>query len=370
MKTAIKIGAALVVVLVVGVWLRGRMELRVPVAAAVEGTAVNAVTGTVEVWANVDIRLKVKHRGTVNAHHVVAGEVVEPGQLLVTQDSADLDLLVEQVEIRLEAARKRAALLSPLVLDLKTIEEEIESTQLAVELRQSPESALERVLREKEKKEIYLSLEGIQQRETVKLLELQLAQYALQREEMEVRAPFGGRIVSFSAFPGDLLHGGQEVLRILSHGRYVLMELTEEDYFGVENEQKVTLRLASYPDRTFEGRVVRLEDAANASEKTRNLIVMVEAPDEVLVPGLTGEGYLVKGERSGSVLVPRRALIGNLLWVVEGDRVEIRQVEPGYRGLRQVEIREGLAVGERVVLENQNLLKAGDRVEVEAVTGR
>ena len=141
------------------------------------------------------------------------------------------------------------------------------------------------------------------------------------------------------------------------------MELTEEDYFGVRDDMPVTLRLASYPARTFEGKVKRLEDVANAKNKTRNVVVYVDAPDSLMVPGLTGEGYLVKSERSDAVLIPRRARIGNLVYVIAGGKVEVRRVQPGFLGLKKAEIIEGIEPGDLVVLEDQNLLKPGERVK-------
>lgn len=364
MKIVLKTGIPLVLLAVVAFWAQQQLEVTVPVSEARTGTAVNAVTGTVEVWANIDITVKARHAGVIREHRVLAGEFVEKGQPLVIQDSDDLDLRIEQLKIRLEAARQRAEILNPRILDLKTIEEEVEGTRLAVELQQSPESALNRVERERDKTEIYLSLEGIQEQENIRLLESQLAQLELQKNHMTTVAPYAGRIASFSAFPGDWLYAGNGILRLLSHGRYIVMELTEEDYFGVEDGQQVTLRLASYPDRTFPGKVVRLEDAANTGTKTRNLIVTVNESDDVMVPGLTGEGYLVKGERTGNVLIPRRALIGDRVYVVEEGRVAIRRVQPGYLGLTKAEIVEGLEEGELVILEDQGLLSEGQKVSV------
>ena len=236
--------------------------------------------------------------------------------------------------------------------------------KLAVELKQAPLSRLENLQRERRKKDVLYNMEEIQERESSRLLRNQLEQLTLQKELTVTRAPFGGTVVVVNAFKGDLVNPGQNLVRLASHGRMVLMELTEEDYFGVKDGQSVTLRLASYPDRTFEGTVKRLEDVANSGSKTRNLFVEVEAPDAVLVPGLTGEGFLVKDERENAVLIPRRALIGNLVYVVDNGEVEVRRVKPGYLGLNKAEILEGIEPGELVILEDQNLLKPGDHVKV------
>ena len=363
MKPWLKYGIPALVVLLAIFLFNRQLTVSVPVAEAETGTAVNAVTGTVEVLSYIDIWVKAQSRGTLIDNTIKAGQVVEEGDLLAEQDSEELDLRIEQVQIRLEAAEARSVLESTHFIDLQSLDEELEGVKLAVELKQSPLSRLENLQRERRKKEILWKLEEIQETENRKLLQNQLEQLLLQREQMSTYAPFGGIVAQVSAFKGDLVNANQNLLRLVAHGRYVVMELTEEDYFGVANEMPVTLRLASYPDRTFSGTVLRMEDVANATNKTRNVFVIVEAADSVLVPGLTGEGYLVKDERPGAVLIPRRALIGNLVYVIAGGRVEVRRVQPGYLGLNKAEILEGIEPGDQVVLEDQNLLKPGERVK-------
>ena len=353
------------VLLLVLFWLAGRnLRMEVLVEPAVEGTAVNAVTGTVEVLANMDIRVKAKRPGQLVRNVIAAGERVHEGDLVGLQDSTELDLQIEHVRIRLEAAEERAQLESINKIDLESLDAEIEGLRLAVELKQAPLSRLENSLRERRKKEIWWKLDEIQIRENVKVLRNQLEQMLLQKEQLSTTAPFTGTIVEINAFTGDQVNPGQNLVRLVSEGRYVLMELTEEDYFGVEDGQSVTLRLAGYPDRTFAGTVQRMAGVADSNTKTRNVFVQVHAEDDVLVPGMTGEGFLVKDQRAGAILIPRRALVGSFVYVVAGGRVEQRRVRTGYMGLLQAEILEGVAAGDDVVVEDQNLLKPGDRVRV------
>lgn len=364
MKRWLKIGIPVLLIAIAVYFFNRQLTLTVLVEPATTGTAVNAVTGTVEVLAYADIHVKAENRGQIVDQAVKAGDVVEKGDIIAVQASDELDLQIEQVGIRLEAAAAREALESTHRIDLESFQERIEGMELAVELKQAPVSELENLKREQRKKEVLWKLEEIEERETRRLLENQLEQLNLQKEEMTTRAPFGGIIAGINAFQGDLVNWGQNLVRLVAHGRYVVMELTEEDYFGVQDGQPVTLRLASYPDRTFGGTVTRLADVANSSSKTRDLVVEVDAPDSVLVPGLTGEGYLVKDERENAVLIPRRALIGNLVYVVVDGEVDVRRVKPGYLGLNKAEILEGIEPGELVVLEEQNLLKPGESVEV------
>jgi RND family efflux transporter MFP subunit len=364
MNRWLKIGIPVLVILLLVVWINRQLGMTAIVAPAKIGTAVNAVTGTVEVLANADIRVKARHRGVIVENRAKPGEIVEADAVLSVQASEDLDLEIEQVQIRLEAARAREELESTNKIDLESVDEEIEGVELAVELKQAPVSRLENLKRGRRKTEVFWKGEEILKRENRRLLENQLAQLTLKKDQMLTPAPFAGTIAEINAFKGDLVNPGQNLVRLISHGRIVILKLTEEDYYGVKEGQPVTLRLASYPDQAFDGTVQRLEDVADSNSKTRNVFVKVDAVDSVLVPGLTGEGYLVKDERANAVLIPRRALIGNLVYVVDGGVVDVRRVRPGYMGLNQAEILEGIEEGDQIILENQNLYKPGDHVEV------
>lgn len=364
MKILWKILVFLVVAGIAGVLVLREWRPEVLVIPATEGTAVNAVTGTVEIFANVDIHLKAEQRGVVEELKVKAGEEVEKGDTIAIQSSRDLKLKLDQVEVRLDSARARRELMSTHKLDLKTLQEEVDAKRMAVELEQAPRRELDRALRELEKKEAQFRYEEIQQNESVEVLEAQKKQLEYEISQMEIKAPFTGTVVSIQGFPGDLLSHNNNVVRLVSDGRYGVLELSEEDFYGVEEGQPVTLRLASYPDRTIEGEVSSLEKFADSGSKTRNVIVTVDAPESMLVPGLTGEGSLVKNERPGAVLIPRRALIGNRVYVVEGSQVEVREVKPGYLGLNKAEILEGIEIGDKVIAEGQAGLREGDRVSV------
>lgn len=364
MKIWLKIGLPILGVLLAIFWFSTRLSTTVIVELATRGTAVNAVTGTVEVLSSYDIQVKAQSRGLIAKNVVEPGSVINAGDLLALQDSKELDLRIEQASIRLDAARARSSLESTHKIDLETLDEELEGVRLAVQLKQSPQSRLDNLERNRRKTEIFWQLEEIQEQENQRLLENELSQLRLQKQNMSTLAPFAGIVAEVYAFQGDLVNAGQNLVRLVSDGRYVILELTEEDYYQVEGGQPVTIRLASYPDRTFSGNATRLDDVANANNKTRSVVVKIDAPDSVLVPGLTGEGYLVKSERQNAVLIPRRALIGNLVYVVERGRVEIRRVQPGFLGLNKAEIIEGIEEGDLIILEDQNFLKSGDKVKV------
>ena len=60
--------------------------------------------------------------------------------------------------------------------------------------------------------------------------------------------------------------------------------------------------------------------------------------------------------------MPRKALIGNSVFVVKNGKVEIREVTVGAKNLEMVEILQGVDAGELVVIETPHLLRDGQSI--------
>lgn len=356
-------GAIAVVVAATWLWRR-QSVIVVPVATVEKGTAVDAVTGTVKVFASADLKVQTEREGRLTEIRVNVGDFVAKGDLLVRQDSLELEYQMDQERVRRQAAMDRMALPLSRSFDVENTKTEVEALKLEVELGQSPRSRLTQAERELRKLEMLLAEEGIQRRESAGVLDARVKGLELELEKMRVTAPFDGEVVEIYSVVGNQLGRNVDLLRLVSPGRFAEMLLNEEDFDGVAVGQRVTLRLASYGNREFEGTVSSLSATADADEKTRKLFVDIKGDQNLLVPGLTGEGYLIKQEHPDALRIPRRALRGNRVWVVKDGKLEERTVTPGFLDLRQAEILSGLEVGEHVVLEDQDLLTEGQSVRM------
>jgi RND family efflux transporter MFP subunit len=344
-------------------WMTGR-ETEVIVAEATRGTAVDAVTGTVEILAAADLWVRTEREGELVEVPVRIGDVVKKGDLIARQQSDQLDIQLEMESARLKAAKARLEVPLQSNFDLEAREKDLEALQLQVEMGQTSRSRLDDLELEVRKVRARLQEETIAREEAAGVLAARVKDLQYQRDQMVQLAPIGGEVVEIIGIIGNQLNGRQNVVRIVSDDRIVEMELNEEDYGGVEIGDPVTVRLASYPNREFKAEVSNFFATANSNEKTRKLFLKVDAENRVLVPGLTGEGLLIKDERANTVVIPRRALVGNRVYVVVDGEIEIRKVTTGFLALNRAEILEGVQPGEQVVLENQDLLSDGQSVKI------
>ena len=107
-----------------------------------------------------------------------------------------------------------------------------------------------------------------------------------------------------------------------------------------------------------------------ADTDTRTFTVKITPVDNsgLLRSGMYANTQLLIDEKQDTLLLPRDAVttINNqpTVFVVNGDRVEQREVELGLTNDGQVEILSGLEAGETVVIAGQPNLTDGTKVEV------
>lgn len=179
-----------------------------------------------------------------------------------------------------------------------------------------------------------------------------------------ILAPDDGVVSARAAVEGALVQEGAELLRLQRQGRLEWRaEVPAADLARVAPGQ--VARIASGTGH-LEGRVRQV--APQVDPQTRTGLVYVDLPaGDGVRAGQFARGELLLGTREVLTL-PESALLlrdgGSHVFLVEGDTVRQRKVEPGARRGDRVEIRAGLAPGERVVESGVAFLADGVAVRV------
>jgi membrane fusion protein, multidrug efflux system len=143
----------------------------------------------------------------------------------------------------------------------------------------------------------------------------------------------------------------------------VVAGVNEEDVPRVAVGQKALLRNDGFAGRALSAAVASITPKGDPVNKTFR--VYLSLPDDTpLRIGMSIEANIVVRETSDAAVIPPEALVGDSVFVVEGDRVAKRTVVIGLRGARAIEVREGLAEGERVVAPASDGLKTGQRIRI------
>ncbi|NNL64774.1 MAG: efflux RND transporter periplasmic adaptor subunit, partial [Myxococcales bacterium] len=186
-----------------------------------------------------------------------------------------------------------------------------------------------------------------------------------------IRAPTDGVVLETYKQPGEIavpggFSGSGDLLRLADLAELrAELDVNESDLPRVRLGQPAEIVPDAYPEARYAGRVVKLAPQIDRQKGTREIEVVVLAPDAQLLPDMsvrvvflqeiTGDGDARPGAPGQGFVVPRGAIRRDaggrpFAWVVrEGRSVRATLVLGDALGERVV-VREGLAGGERVIV--------------------
>jgi RND family efflux transporter MFP subunit len=129
-----------------------------------------------------------------------------------------------------------------------------------------------------------------------------------------------------------------------------------------------TLTLDEFPNRTFEGKIVRTANAIDMASRTLNTEVDVDNPTGELLPGAYMQVHLKLPNRTRSVIIPSNTLLfrseGLQVGVVRNGRAHLIPVTIGVDYGETVEVVSGLTTGDEVIVNPSDSLITGEPVRI------
>ena len=168
-----------------------------------------------------------------------------------------------------------------------------------------------------------------------------------------------GAFVSSSTPLVNLVH--TETLKIVAN-------VLEKDVPLLKPGMKAKIRVESYPERIFEGRVEKINSALDLSTRTLQAEIWIPNSDRSLKPGMFSNVEVVLLEKPQTLVIPREAILeaGSEMsvFVVEGKQAIRRSITIGYEQDRMVEVLKGLNERDQVVIKGQQLIKDGSTIRI------
>jgi HlyD family secretion protein len=333
---------------------------RVERIAVENGDAVTAGDVLVE-FGNTALQLEVIDRETLLIQQIDALRsseyMLEQTRMANERSISELDNGILQTKTRL------GRLNAPGTRDFSAAEErDLLAQQLAhfsnLRLRMQASHAKQEDLRLKRLPEIADGLEKLRQN-------LQVTRQKM--DGLFVRAPISGRVSGFSLTVGEICSRGQRIAQITPATGFKVVANVDEFYSPrVFTGQQATLQ---YRDRDVPATVTRISTDVVNGQFTVDLAFQDAGPSELLAgQGLEGKLQLGKDERTR--YLPAGSFINQTggRWILalspEGDSATRRSIQIGRRTTRQIEILDGLAVGERVIVSDYRSFANADTLQI------
>jgi Cu(I)/Ag(I) efflux system membrane fusion protein len=177
-----------------------------------------------------------------------------------------------------------------------------------------------------------------------------------------VTAPIAGAITALDARAGMSIMPGSALATISSISPvWLVVSVPQANAGMLKRGDGVSATLSSYPGETFNGRVEGVLPAADLASRTIEIRIALANPNGRLRPGMTAQAQLSGEAPRQALLVPSEAVIRTgkrniVITALDGGRYAPAEVVLGDSSGANVEVRQGLREGQKVVASGQFLI--------------
>lgn len=181
---------------------------------------------------------------------------------------------------------------------------------------------------------------------------------------LPVRASFAGAVLNTEIVQGRFVELGAHLFELADLSTlWVLADIYEQDLPRVHKGMKAQVEVTPYPREMFPATLAEIFDVVDAQTRTVKARLEVQNPERKLKPEMFASVHLTTELGGNTIKVPASAILGetekHFVFVAANDSTfEKREVRTGAETREIVEVLDGLATDERIVVRGGFFLKS------------
>lgn len=281
-----------------------------------------------------EISISSETQGKITSMHTGVGDKVITGQVLASLDNEVSNSQLKLAKFNMEKAGK----------DMKRFEQLSQNDAVTTQQYESAKQSFE----------------------------MAQSAYILARVENRntgIKAPFNGIITKRYTDNGTYVAPGTPVFDIVEVNRLkLIVKLTAEEAGKVHKDQHVRVSVDTYPGVFYDGKVSAVVVKADLSKRYDVEIDVKNNAVKPIKPGMFGSAVFSANSLVKQLVIPRKAIDGSIrnpeIYLVKGDSVIIRKIVVASLDEKQVQVLEGLKVGDVIVTSGQISLVNGSKIKL------
>jgi len=198
------------------------------------------------------------------------------------------------------------------------------------------------------------------------------AQYARAGEvsgDFKIRAPWSGIVAKVLAAEGDFVAPRSPLIEIYDPSTLVVKSsVPESRATKLHQHAPVKIRFDALAGHVYDGSVSRIFPQLDPKTRTRAFEVTIHDSVE-LIPGMFSRLEVQMAKADSALVIPENAIVTtpkgeSIVFVIENKATKARSVTIGIRNKKRVQIKQGLQVGEMIVVAGNEKLKNGSIVRI------
>ena len=288
----------------------------------------NLITSTGTVMANEEVEIRSERQGRITHIYFNEGERVAPGKLLVKIDDSELQAQLKKTELHIQLAQDDADRKKKL-LDVNGIS------------REEYDASYNQLLQLQAEKQ---------------LIDAQIA-------KTSIFAPFGGVIGLRYVSEGGYV-SPSNLIAVLQQTDPVKIEFSVPEKYaaGMRSGTQIEFTVEGNT-KTFTAKVYAKEPKIDPATRTVKIRAISNNPLNELIPGAFAKLSINLGNNDKALVVPSEAIIpgitGQSVMTVKNGKASNQPVKIGIRNETSVEITEGIAAGDTVIISGLLTVREG-----------
>jgi len=335
----------------------------VKVIKAEKGELASVIKIGGKVAASKEVAVVPKIGGKVTGVNVEVGQSVKKGDILIVMDDSDIRAQIRLYEAALglsQAGREQAVIAyGEAERNLERMRELYAQGAISQKQLEDAEAGFAKAAAAYNP-----NSDGTQTAAQIKQAQAQLEIARINLGHTRISAPIDGVVAAKNIEIGEMANPAAPVFTIVDTGQMVVEgNLAESEVNFAKTGDKVKIYVPSAGDEPFEGVVDHVSPIKDPISKAYPVKVRIKNTSSSLKGGMTAEMHMTAEARQNIIVLPKEAVLDqgdkNIIYVVNGDKVQERIVTVGLSTDTRVEIAEGLKVGEKVVISGQQFLSDG-----------
>jgi len=240
---------------------------------------------------------------------------------------------------------------------------------------QLAEANYEKAKRDIERFEKMAEVDGVT-RDQLEKMQLNLknseAQYITVKKRLgdtSIEAPFTGHINQMFTKKGSMLGPGVPVFEIVNIDRFKMtIKCTEDEIIHINKGMNVLIKPKSLNDVQLNGKISKVSVSADMAQQYTIEISISRSSDQPLKGGMVSVAEILGSENYDIIAVNKNYIISidgkDYVYRVIDQRAIQTEVITGISVNDNIEIKEGLNIGDQVVTSGLNLLSDGEKVKI------
>ena len=197
----------------------------------------------------------------------------------------------------------------------------------------------------------------------------QMDSAALNLDRCVIRSPISGIINNLHIEKGQYVNVSDPIAEILQMDKVkVVVGIPESDVSALDAVNGFQVSFDALGGKTFSAEKYFLSKASDAQARLYNLELRIDNASGDILPDMFARVEIVKKEKSHVLSVPLYAILpinnAQVVYVVENQTVRSRKVKTGIQEGWRIEITEGLASGDHVIVVGHRNVSDGQEVNV------